>query len=172
MKKIFSLIFICLVISSNSQVDSSFVIVREGVAANFPFRKFNTAEQMKNTKGLEFPQYSFNDKQYKRISGLMKNFVENEVDLNKRIKLSNSKDSIYEAQIKIYKQNDSLQSLRASNFENSYNKALELNKQYNEQLATCTQTAKKEARKSKLTTLIYGAAGGLLVGFAAGFVLK
>jgi hypothetical protein len=151
-----------------AQLDTSFTLVRFGTPGIFNYKKYTSAEQFKNIRGLELPQYSFNEMQFNRIKGLLDKFITNESDYILLRKNFDKKDSIYNAKIAVYNQIDSIQGLRSKNFEQAYNSLVMVNTQFNQQLINCKEIAEKEVRKGKLNSVMYGILGGLTSGVILG----
>jgi hypothetical protein len=157
----------------NAQQDTSFTLFRFGTPAIFSYKKFSQADQYKNVKGaIDFPQYSFNESQFKRIKGLLDLFVTNENEFTKLRRNLNEKDSIYLAKIAVYNQMDSIQNLRAKNFEQAYNSLVLVNTQFNQQLINCKDIAEKEVRKNKFNSAMFGVLAGLTTGVILGVTLS
>jgi len=150
-----------------AQKDSSFIIMRNGQAGVFPFKVYQSSNQVKAQLPTSYPAYVFEPKQVKRLNELILYFVENEKDYNQQLKLYSKKDSLLLSKIDFLQKNDSLEKLKTLNYESSYNKLLELNKKYDADLIKCEKLALDTNNKKIKNTLIVGTAaacGGFLLG--------
>ena len=172
MKKVILILLLVRFGYTNAQLDTSFTLTRFGTPAIFSYKKFNQADQLKNLKVSDLPQYSFNENQFKRIKGLLDLFVTNESEFITLRKNLNEKDSIYLAKIAVYNQMDSIQNLRTKNFEQAYNSLVLVNTQFNQQLINCKDIAEKEVRKNKFNSAMFGVLAGITTGVILGVTLS
>jgi hypothetical protein len=154
-----------------AQKDSSFSVTRNGVVATFPFRVYHNDQQMKAETKQTFPAYAFDGKQLYRINQLLVLFTQNENDFDKWKLMANQKDSILQTKITLYQKSDSLQQLRAQNFENSYKSLLVMNQKYDAELKACEQLAVDTKRMQTKNTIMVGA-GALALGLLLGLIVR
>ncbi len=158
-------------ISMLAQKDSSFVILRNGVAATFPFKTYSSASQMKTATGQSFPAYTFDSKQLQRINELLVLFSQNETNYNQLRVLTAKKDSIIQSKISIIQQNDSLETQRTKNYKSAFTQLSDLNKKMDADLKACEQLAIATNRNKTRNTILVGA-GSLAVGLLLGLVIR
>jgi hypothetical protein len=158
-------------ISMLAQKDSSFVILRNGVAATFPFKTYSSASQMKTATGQSFPAYTFDSKQLQRINELLALFSQNETNYNQLRALTAKKDSIIQSKISIIQQNDSLETQRTNNYKSAFTQLSDLNKKMDADLKACEQLAIATNRNKTRNTILVGA-GSLAVGLLLGLVIR
>jgi hypothetical protein len=154
-------------VGAYAQTDSSFVLVRNGETATFPFHVITENKQLANSSKLHFPVYGFSAAQVNRMRELLNLFVKNESDFDKLQLNNQQKDSVYKAKVGLYIEMDSIQELRLNNYQLAYQSALNINDQLNIQLNSCEKTALTQNRKQKIKSLLLG----ILLGVSAGIAV-
>src|SRR5258705_12526368 len=168
------LLAVSLVCSSNSycQIDSNFTVVRKSKTATIPFKVFSKPEHFKNIKKIPLPIYGFDSNELNRIQVLYSLLVSKE-GLTDTIRVVDmQKDSLYNAKIFYYKENDSISNLRVGNYKEAYNSLLIYNKQLNDYVKECEATALKQRTRSNINSTLFGILGGLVTGVIIGVIIR
>ncbi len=150
----------------------SLVFERQGLKNVIELKKVKSLEQLKTIAGLGFPVYAISEKELMRLKNIINTYIKLESEYDKLKINFNQKDSIHTKKANLFLEIDSLQRMRASNYEQAYVSLIKVNEQLNNQLIHCEKLTKKERRKGKLSAALFGILGGLSAGLMISLVLQ
>lgn len=165
---IIACIFSAVTLTATAQSDTTIVMQRNGIVAQFSYKKYRNRADLQNVR---LPVYTTSKNNIARLSAILNEYTKVEAQFNALVKENHSSDSLFAAKEQTFLNTIELEKQRALNFEEEKNKILTQYNQLNALLTNTIQEAEK-ARKSSwwrgakqvgVPALAVGALVGILV---------
>lgn len=164
------LIFLLVIgsVPAEAQLDTAIVVQRNGIQAQFPYKKYRLRSELQNIK---LPAYTTTKNNLIRLSAILNEYTRIESQYNALARQTQHSDSLSAAKEKTLQSTIELQKLRADNFEAEKDKILDQYNQLNGLLTTTVREAEKArkenwwrgAKQVGVPALAIGALVGILV---------